>query len=109
MLRAQGWDPDSRTGLGAKGEGIRYPIKAKEKDDKLGVGATVPKPKRGDPEVSRAVAQAKERKKKEQERGKVGKGWLKKSREEERRKGDKLQQMFYESEEVSKYLQHKHK
>jgi len=105
-LRAQGWDPDARTGLGARGEGIRFPIKVKEKDDKLGVGASVPKPKRGDAEVSRAVQQAREGKKRELERGKVGKGWLKRRREEERRRGDRLQNMFYQSEEVAKYLRH---
>lgn len=78
----------------------------KEKDDKLGVGASVPKPKRGDAEVSRAVQQAREGKKRELERGKVGKGWLKRRREEERRRGDRLQNMFYQSEEVAKYLRH---
>ncbi len=30
-LQAHGWDPDSRVGLGATGEGILAPIKAKEK------------------------------------------------------------------------------
>ncbi|KAK6363476.1 hypothetical protein TWF730_000908 [Orbilia blumenaviensis] len=34
-----GWDPDSRDGLGAKGQGTRYPVKATPKKDNLGIGA----------------------------------------------------------------------
>lgn len=104
MLRDQGWDPDARTGLGARGEGIRYPIKAKEKNDKLGIGATMPKSKRDILELNRDVGQAKTRKEKENEKGKKGKGWVKKTAEEEKRRSDRLQQLFYESEEVTKYL-----
>ncbi|KAG6140253.1 hypothetical protein E4U24_002632 [Claviceps purpurea] len=40
-LESLGWDPDARRGLGREGEGVRYPIKAKAKDDTLGVGARV--------------------------------------------------------------------
>ena len=104
MLRDQGWDPDARTGLGAHGEGIRYPIKAKEKNNKLGIGATMPKPKRDMLELSRGVGQAKTVQEKGNEKGKKKKGWVKKTAEEERLRADRLQQLFYESEEVSKYL-----
>ncbi|KAG5995105.1 hypothetical protein E4U54_002934 [Claviceps lovelessii] len=38
-LESLGWDPDARRGLGREGEGVRYPIKVKAKDDTLGVGA----------------------------------------------------------------------
>ncbi|KAG6030213.1 hypothetical protein E4U41_000154 [Claviceps citrina] len=41
-LESLGWDPDARRGLGREGEGVRYPIKVKPKDDVLGVGATRP-------------------------------------------------------------------
>ncbi|KPM45404.1 hypothetical protein AK830_g1212 [Neonectria ditissima] len=41
-LEAQGWDPDARRGLGREGDGQRYPIKVKAKEDTLGVGARVP-------------------------------------------------------------------
>lgn len=45
-LESYGWDPDARVGLGREGEGARFPIKTKAKDDNLGIGATVPdKPK----------------------------------------------------------------
>jgi len=43
-LSAYGWDPDSRRGLGAGQQGIPYPVKARAKDDNLGVGMAVPPP-----------------------------------------------------------------
>ena len=36
-LTGYGWDPDRRTGLGARQEGIRIPIKVKEKHDTTGL------------------------------------------------------------------------
>ncbi len=42
-LSAHGWDPDARKGLGAGQQGIPYPVKAKPKDDNLGIGMKVPK------------------------------------------------------------------
>ena len=104
ILQSQGWDPDSRLGLGATGGGIRFPIKAKEKGDKMGVGATIPQPRKGDAEVSRAVQEARIKKRKEDERKKKGKGWLKKQVEQERRRGDKLKDLFYGSEEMNNHL-----
>ena len=39
ILEASGWDPDARVGLGKAGtEGTRYPVKAVEKRDRIGVG-----------------------------------------------------------------------
>lgn len=104
ILQAHGWDPDARTGLGVTGEGIRVPIKGKEKRDKMGIGAEIPKPRKGDKEVSRAVEEARVKKKKEEERGRKGKGWVKKQVQEEKRRGDKLKDLFYASESVDKYL-----
>ena len=37
-LSSYGWDPDSRQGLGAKGEGIRAPVKGRIKNDTSGLG-----------------------------------------------------------------------
>ncbi|KAF3926602.1 hypothetical protein AA313_de0206934 [Arthrobotrys entomopaga] len=34
-----GWDPDGDRGLGAEGQGIRFPVKAKMKRNNLGIGA----------------------------------------------------------------------
>ncbi|KAK4043401.1 hypothetical protein C8A01DRAFT_32527 [Parachaetomium inaequale] len=42
-LSAHGWDPDARRGLGADQQGIKFPVKAKVKDDNLGVGMHVPR------------------------------------------------------------------
>jgi hypothetical protein len=36
-LKGYGWDPDNRKGLGARQEGIRIPVKAKEKNDTVGL------------------------------------------------------------------------
>lgn len=38
ILQESGWDPDSRMGLGVEGQGERYPVKAVEKGDRVGVG-----------------------------------------------------------------------
>jgi hypothetical protein len=39
ILEASGWDPDARVGLGKVGmEGMRYPVRAVEKRDRVGVG-----------------------------------------------------------------------
>jgi hypothetical protein len=42
-LSTYGWDPDARKGLGAEQQGVQYPVKAKVKDDNLGIGMKVPK------------------------------------------------------------------
>jgi hypothetical protein len=46
-LRARGWDPDARQGLGPEGRGIAYPVKAVAKGDRLGVGMASPGRGRG--------------------------------------------------------------
>ena len=38
ILQDAGWDPDARVGLGAAGQGTRYPVKAVAKKDRRGVG-----------------------------------------------------------------------
>ncbi len=37
-LSSYGWDPDGRRGLGARGTGIRVPVKGKVKNDTVGLG-----------------------------------------------------------------------
>ncbi|MCJ1311969.1 hypothetical protein MMC25_005643 [Agyrium rufum] len=93
-LSSYGWDPDSRLGLGARGEGRREPIKVKIKNDTLGLGTTVPVDKRSEEEKQRDKMKGKlvDAKK---VRGLEGKG---------KRKAEKLREMFYGSEEVEKYL-----
>ncbi|RYP16842.1 hypothetical protein DL765_004863 [Monosporascus sp. GIB2] len=43
VLQSQGWDPDARKGLGTSQQGIQFPLKAKPKEDTLGIGFEVPK------------------------------------------------------------------
>lgn len=116
-LKAYGWDPDARLGLGAQGsEGRLYPIAAKEKRDTLGVGLTATKKVR-DENHTKAVDVLGLRKL--EGRGgsgngsdvasgknvqKLDAGKVRQKEELEKRKGIRLQQMFYGSEDLEKYL-----
>ncbi|RFU78489.1 vacuolar calcium ion transporter [Trichoderma arundinaceum] len=86
-LESQGWDPDSRLGLGRAGEGTRFPIKAILKEDTLGVGAT--KPAKQEVKEKARPLTTKERRALE---------------EKERRKGERLQAEIYGRVDVEKYL-----
>lgn len=87
-LSSYGWDPDSRQGLGATGEGIRAPIKAKVKNDTVGLGVkTEGKNKPIEPKVERMDAKQ-----------------VRKKDMEDRRKWERLQQMFYRNDDVERYL-----
>ncbi|KAL8640043.1 MAG: hypothetical protein Q9228_003001 [Teloschistes exilis] len=88
-LSSYGWDPDSRTGLGIGGAGIRVPIKAKPKYDTLGIGS------------SAASASLKANKPVSKKLN------AKQTREAEAkgsRKRHRIQEAFYQSEDVQKYL-----
>lgn len=87
-LSSYGWDPDSRLGLGAKGQGIAFPIKSKPKDDKLGIGVVVPK------------TGVKRKEKSE----KLDAGKVRKAYEKDRRRGEKLREMFYMNDDVERHL-----
>ncbi|KAJ5629868.1 hypothetical protein N7528_003525 [Penicillium herquei] len=94
-LQTYGWDPDSRLGLGASGrEGIREPLKGRIKNDTAGLGAGLDKD--GDPirvpkvEPKKVVKlNAKEVRRREMEA---------------KRKGEKMRNLFFQSDEVLKYL-----
>jgi hypothetical protein len=88
-LSAYGWDPDARLGLGADGQGIQFPIKPKPKDDKLGIGVVLPKES--------------ERRRKEKPE-KLDAGKVRKMYEKDRRKGEKLRDLFYRNDDVERYL-----
>ncbi|CAJ2513681.1 Uu.00g018000.m01.CDS01 [Anthostomella pinea] len=92
VLQSQGWDPDSRIGLGATQQGMKYPIKAKPKYDTLGIGVEVPKD---------AVV----KKKKEKVQTLDAKKARKKAADDKRRH-KKLRQQFYGNSDVDKYLGH---
>ncbi|PTB66781.1 hypothetical protein BBK36DRAFT_1118187 [Trichoderma citrinoviride] len=87
-LESQGWDPDSRLGLGRTGEGARFPIKAAPKEDTLGLGATKPQ-----------VVEVKEKKPRALSRRE-----MRALAERERRKGERLQAEIYGRVDVEKYL-----
>ncbi|KAL2809575.1 hypothetical protein BJX63DRAFT_405083 [Aspergillus granulosus] len=88
-LESYGWDPDSRRGLGAMGEGIREPIKGKLKVDTVGLGAVLPSP---------AVEKRKEKVQK------LNAKQVRKGHMEARKRGEKLRELFYRDDEVLKYL-----
>lgn len=88
-LSAYGWDPDARLGLGATGQGIQFPIKTKPKDDKMGIGVVLP------PEADR---------KKKVKVKKLDAGQVRKMYEQDRKKGERLREMFYRNDDVERYL-----
>ena len=88
-LSSYGWDPDSRQGLGITGEGIRAPIKAKFKNDTVGLGVRI----KGYKKAPRTTAV--ERKDAKQ---------VRRMDMKERRTRERLQEMFYGSDDVEKYL-----
>lgn len=89
-LASYGYDPDSRLGLGARGEGIRAPLKGKVKHDTVGLGVELAKGKG-------LVGEAKAVKRLD------AKGVRKKEAEDKKRR-EKLQEMFYGNGELEKYL-----
>ncbi|KAK1140035.1 hypothetical protein N8T08_010944 [Aspergillus melleus] len=97
-LSAYGWDPDGRRGLGAPGrEGILEPLKGRLKVDTVGLGAE------GDPEESG-------KKPKTNSRAPVAKveklnaKQVRKGHADAKKRGDRLREMFYQNDDVQKYL-----
>lgn len=88
-LSAQGWDPDSRLGLGRQGEGVRFPIKASAKEDTLGIGATMPETARVDQRKEVRRMSAKE---------------IKANTKSEKEKEERLQQEIFGSVNIERYL-----
>ncbi|KAJ5719233.1 hypothetical protein N7493_007688 [Penicillium malachiteum] len=94
-LQTYGWDPDSRLGLGATGrEGIREPLKGRIKNDTAGLGAGLDKD--GDPILVRKVEPKKVVKLNAKE--------VRRREMEAKRKGEKMRNLFFQSDEVLKYL-----
>ncbi|KAK7743144.1 hypothetical protein SLS53_004229 [Cytospora paraplurivora] len=88
VLESQGWDPDSRSGLGAVGQGVQHPIKAKPKADNLGIGVVVPK----DFNVKKKKPKLLDAKK------------VRKMAADDRRRADKLQQQIFGKVDLDRYL-----
>ncbi|KAJ3527978.1 hypothetical protein NM208_g10438 [Fusarium decemcellulare] len=89
-LRAQGWDPDARQGLGREGEGMRYPIKVVAKEDTLGVGATIP--------------ESVQKKEKEEKPKKLNRKEMRQLAAKERQRNERLQGEIYGRVDVERYL-----
>ncbi|KAI9724069.1 MAG: hypothetical protein M1812_000787 [Candelaria pacifica] len=90
-LSSYGWDPDSRLGLGASGEGLRIPIKGKVKNDTVGIGINLEKLKKKGSSV-----QGKEEKLNAKE--------VRRRENEGRKRRERLQELFYRSEDLERYL-----
>ena len=96
MLQSYGWDPDRRLGLGAAGEGILHPVKAREKRDRIGLGVETD-----------ADDRARKGKKKPETRKPIARLDAGKARlldAESRKRDQRLREMFYRNDEVEKYL-----
>jgi len=107
-LSSYGWDPDSRVGLGAPGrEGIREPIKGRLKADTVGLGADGDS---DDDESRRKVGIKRREREKKAEKSrparveKLNAKEIRKGDLEARRRGEKLKEMFYQRDDVQKYL-----
>ena len=87
-LSAYGWDPDSRQGLGATGKGIIAPIRAKVKNDTVGLGLKI----RWNTKLSGTKVERLDAKQ------------VRKKDMEDRRKRERLQEIFYRNDDVESYL-----
>lgn len=89
VLGSQGWDPDARQGLGASGQGIQFPLKARPKADKLGLGVTAP---RTPPPPKEKPAQ------------KLDAGKVRKMAQQDRKRTEKLRQQIFGHVDLERYL-----
>ncbi|KAL8840701.1 MAG: hypothetical protein Q9170_001219 [Blastenia crenularia] len=88
-LSSYGWDPDARQGLGATGGGIRMPIKAQPKNNTFGLGLLAPSSSHKVPKQPPRRLDAKQ---------------TRKGEAQAQRDCQKLRNMFYQNEDVEKYL-----
>jgi hypothetical protein len=97
-LASYGWDPDSRVGLGAEGRtGILQPIKPKTKTTTSGLGLTK--------EDEEAIAARKGvRKQQQEQRQKLNAKQVRLAHLADKKKGEKLRELFYASDDIQRYL-----
>ncbi|GAM35521.1 G-patch domain protein [Talaromyces pinophilus] len=97
-LTSYGWDPDSRVGLGAEGRtGILQPIRPKAKTSTSGLGLTK--------EDEDAIAARKGLRKQQQEqRQKLNAKQVRLAHLADKKKGEKLRELFYASDDIQRYL-----
>ncbi|KAL2166431.1 hypothetical protein VTG60DRAFT_2784 [Thermothelomyces hinnuleus] len=101
-LSAYGWDPDSRRGLGAEQQGIRYPVKAKVKDDNLGIGMRAPSPPPPGEKQREEEEEKKKKKKKAQQLLDAKK--VRKMALDDRKKAARIRQDLFGDGRLEKYL-----
>ena len=94
-LSCYGWDPDSRLGLGAAGEGIRVPIKGKIKNNVLGIGINL---------ISREGTGRKQTVQVPAQPQKLDARRVRRKAVEDRKHQEKLQDLFYRDGDWEKYL-----
>lgn len=87
VLESQGWDPDSRKGLGAEGEGMLHPIRARENPRRAGLGVKA---------KDLVVAVVKP--------VKLDAGKVRKLESEGKKKAERLREAFYRNDDVERYL-----
>ncbi|KAI1825285.1 hypothetical protein F4861DRAFT_502300, partial [Xylaria intraflava] len=92
VLQAQGWDPDARAGLGAFNQGISFPIKAKPKNNTLGLGVEVPRDLITEQKTSKRRPKMLDAKK------------VRKMAAQDKKRHEQLRHQFYGNSEVEKYL-----
>lgn len=95
VLQSQGWDPDARKGLGASQQGIQFPLKAKPKDDTLGIGVEVPKD---------FVSKAKTTKEKREKAQAYDAKKVRKMVADDRKRTERLRERIFGNSDVEKYL-----
>ncbi|RVX74119.1 hypothetical protein B0A52_01951 [Exophiala mesophila] len=99
-LTAYGWDVDGRKGLGASADGIRFPIKVKEKNDTVGLRESV------DPDDDDEQSKRKKKNRHVKNQDKIVRLDAKKIRKmdiEAKKRADKIRQSFY-GPDLEEYL-----
>jgi len=95
-LQGYGWDPDSRKGLGVEGrEGILHPIRPQAKPDRAGIKQ---KSNLDKDEKDEKIVKVKEK------HVKLNVKQLKRSVEDDKKKRERLQRLFYTDEDVLRHL-----
>ncbi|KAH0379844.1 hypothetical protein KCU92_g7923, partial [Aureobasidium melanogenum] len=97
ILQSYGWNPDERLGLGAQREGILHPIKAKEKRDTVGLGVNL---SNDEPTLKKKRKPVQPPKPVER----LDAGKIRKLEQNNKKKHERLQSLFYSNDEVDKYL-----
>ena len=98
-MTGYGWDPDSHRGLGAREDGIRMPIKAKEKNNTTGL-------REQEHEDDVKVNKKKKPKSKTEDKitVRLNAKEVRKREGEAKKRAEKLRASFYGSSDVEKYL-----